>query len=102
MGSKPKMQSHSPGKIRNMRNIINHDEKCITLLHYMIPVGKGRNYSCSHEFRQIVCPLNKHRQNKQHFGKMFKIQIFGVDINNNNISCNCYVKINKISWNKEE
>ena len=42
----------------------------------MIPVGKGKNYSCSHEFRQIICPLNKHGQNKQNFGKIFKIQVF--------------------------
>ena len=84
-----------------MRNIITHDEWCIKLLHYMILVGKGKNYSCSHEFRQIICPLNKHGQNKQNFGKIFKIQVFFlIDINNNSISCNCYVKINKISWNK--
>ena len=36
-------------------------------------------------------------QNKQQFGKIiFKIQAFEVDINNNGISCNCYVKINNI------
>ena len=79
-----------------MKNIINHDEWCITLLYYMIPVGNGKKYSCSHEFRQIICPLNKHRQNKQHFGKIFKIQVFEADINNNSI------KINKPSSNKEE
>ena len=33
----------------------------------MLPVGKGKNYSHFHEFRQIICPLNKHRQNKQKF-----------------------------------
>ena len=59
-------------------------------------------YSCSHEFHQIICPLNKHRQNKQKFGKIFKIHVFEVDINTNVISCNCYVKINKMSWNKGE
>ena len=48
----------------------------------------------------IFCPLNKHRRNKHKFGKDFKIPLFEVDINNNDISCNCYVKINKISWNK--
>ena len=47
----------------------------------MLPVRKSRNYSRSYEFRQIICPLNKHSQNKQHFGKIFKIQVFEVDIN---------------------
>ena len=61
----------------------------------MLPVGKSKNYCCSYEFLQIICPLNKHSQNKQNFGKIFKIQAFEVDINNNCISCNCYVKINK-------
>ena len=55
----------------------------------MLPVGKGKNYSRFHEFRQIICPLNKHRQNSQKFGKIFKVQVFDVDINNNGISCNC-------------
>ena len=73
-----------------MRNIINHDDRCIILLQYMIQVGKGKNYSYSHEFRQIICPLNKHRQNKQNVGKIFKIKkVFEADINNNSISCNC-------------
>ena len=56
----------------------------------MLPVGKGKNYSLFHEFRPIICPFNKHRQNKQNFSKIFKIQAFEVDINNNNngISCN--------------
>ena len=61
----------------------------------MLPVDKGKNYSRFHEFRQFICPLNKHRQNKQHFGKIGKIQVFEVDISNKLISCNCYVKINK-------
>ena len=76
-----------------MRNIINHDDECIKLLHFMLPVGKVR-----------VSPdyLNKHSQNKQNFGKIFKIQAFEVDINNNSISCNCYVNINKIPWNQGE
>ena len=43
----------------------------------MIPVGRSKNYSHSFEFRQIICPLNKHRRN---FGKIFKIQLFEVDI----------------------
>ena len=30
----------------------------------------------SYEFRQIICPLNKHSQNKQHFGKIFKCSSF--------------------------
>ena len=63
----------------------------------MLPVGRSKNYSRSYEFRQIICPLNKHRQNKHNFGKIFKIQVSEVDINNNGISCNCDVKINKIS-----
>ena len=84
-----------------MRNIINQGERCITLLHVMLPVGRSKNYSHSYEFRKIICPLNKHRRNKHNFGKVFKIQLFEVDINNNNgISCNCCVKINKVSWNK--
>ena len=90
MGSKQKVQ-------RNLRNIINHGEWCITLLHVILPVGRRKNYSHSYEFRQIICPFNKHSQNKHDFGKIFKIQLFEVDINNNGISCNCYVKI---SWNK--
>ena len=67
----------------------------------MLPVGKNKNYSRSYKFRQIICPLNKHSQNMQHFGKIFRIQVFEVDINNNGISCNCYVKIN-ILLNKGE
>ena len=84
-----------------MRNIIN-DDQCIQLLHFMLPVGKSKNYCRSYEFRQIICPLNKHSQNKQKFDKIFKIQAFEVDIKNNSISSNCYVKINKIPWNKGE
>ena len=60
----------------------------------MLQVGKGKNYS---RFRQIICPLNNHRQNKQNFGKIFKIQVSEGDINNNGIFCNCFAKINKIS-----
>ena len=40
----------------------------------MLPVGKGKNYSRFHEFRQIICPLNKLRQNKQKFGKVLKLK----------------------------
>ena len=40
----------------------------------MSPVGKSKNYTRYYEFRQIICPLNKHRQNKQKFGKISKIQ----------------------------
>ena len=68
----------------------------------MLPDGKSKNYCLSYEFRHIMCPLNKHSQNKPNVGKIFKIQAFEVDINNNSISCNCYVKINKIPWNKGE
>ena len=85
-----------------MRNIIIHDEQCIKLLHFMLPVGKSKNYCRSYEFRQIICPLNKHSQNKENFGKIVKIQALEVDINNNSISCNCYVKINRIPSNKGE
>ena len=59
-----------------MRNIINHGEWCITSLHYILPAGKGKNFPRFHEFRQIICPLKNQRQNKQTFGKSFKIQIF--------------------------
>ena len=101
MGSKQKVQTHSLEKnkflLRSMRNIIiNHGEWCITLLHFMLTAGRSKNYSHTFEFRQIIGPLNKHRQNKHNFGLNFKIQFF-VDINNNDISCNCYVKVNKIS-----
>ena len=85
-----------------MRTFINNDEQYTQLLHFMLPVGESKNYCRSYEFRQIICPLNKHSQNKQNFGKIFKIQPFEVDISNNSISCNCYVKLNKISWNKRE
>ena len=54
-----------------MSNIIKHDEWGITSFHYMLPVGKGKTYSRSTEFRQVVCLLNEHRQNKQQFGKIF-------------------------------
>ena len=78
-----------------MRNIINHDDQRIKLLHFMLAAGKHKNYCSSYEFWQIICPLN----NEQNFGKIFKIQAFEVDIDDNSISCNCYVKINKIPWN---
>ena len=80
-------------KILWTRDIISPDEQCTELLHFMLPVRKSKNYCCSYELRQIICPLNKHSQNKHNFGKIFEIQAFEVDINNNNISCNCYVKI---------
>ena len=64
----------------------------------MLPVGKSKNYCRSYEFlRQIIRTLNKHSQNKQNFCKIFKIHVFEVDINNNSISCQCYVNIHKIS-----
>ena len=56
----------------------------------MLPVGKDKSYSRFHEFRQIICLLNQHRQNKQNFGTIFKIQVFEVYINNNGVSCDCY------------
>ena len=96
MGSNPKVQSQSP---RIMRHIFKHDECCITLLHYLLPVGKGKTHSCFHEFRQIICPLFTSSK-KQHFGKIFKIQVFEVHIDNDGISCNCYAKIYKSSWKK--
>ena len=68
-----------------MRNIISQSEWCITLLHVMLPVDRSKNYAHSFEFRQIVCPFNKHRRNKYNFGKIFKIQFYEVDINNNGI-----------------
>ena len=52
---------------RDLRNIINLDDQCIKLLHFMLPVGKSKNYCRSYEFRPIICPLN----NKQNFGKIF-------------------------------
>ena len=67
------------------------------LLLVILPVGRSKNYSYSYESRQIFCTFNKHSRNKHDFGKIFKIQLFEVDINNNGISCNCYVEI---SWNK--
>ena len=53
----------------------------------MLPVSKSKNCSRSYEFHQIISPLNKHSQNKQNFGKNFKIQVFEVDINKNCIFC---------------
>ena len=53
-----------------MRNIIKHDDQCIQIFYFMLPVGKSKNYCRSYEFRQIICPLNKHSQNKQSFGKI--------------------------------
>ena len=85
-----------------MRHIINHDEKCIKLLHFMFSVGKIKNYCRAYEFPQIICPLSKQSQNKQNFCMIFKIHVFEVDMNNNGISCQCHVKINKIVWNKGE
>ena len=46
----------------------------------MLPVGRSKNYSHSYEFRQIICPLDKHRRNKLNFEKIFKVQLFEVDI----------------------
>ena len=87
---------------RSIRNIINHDEWYITLLHYMSLVGKGQSCSRSHELCQIICPLNKLSQIKQNFGTIFKVQSFKVDNNNNCISYNRKVKIDNISRNKGE
>ena len=74
-------------------------ENNIWMLHniigFMLPVSKSKNYSRFHEFRQVICPLNKHKQNKQNVGKIFKIQVFEDYINNNGIFCNCYAKTNK-------
>ena len=42
----------------SLNKIINQDEWYITLWHYMLSVGKGKNYSCSNEFLQIICPLD--------------------------------------------
>ena len=67
---------------------------------YVLRWQKEKTYSHSYAFCQIICPLNKHHRNKHNFGKIFEIQRFVVDINNNGISCNCYVKINKILLNK--
>ena len=78
-----------------MRNIVNHDDQCIKLLHFMLPVGKSKNYCRSYEFHKIICPLNKHRQNKQNFCKISKIHVFETDINNNSISCNYMLKLIK-------
>ena len=61
----------------------------------MLPVSRSKNYSRSYEFHKIICPLNKRRQNKQNFGKIFKIQVFEADINNNGISCKCMLKLTK-------
>ena len=58
-----------------MRNIINHGEQCIKLLHFMLTIGENKNYCRSYEFRQIICPLNEHSQNKQKFYKIFKIRV---------------------------
>ena len=87
---------------KSSKNIINNDEWYIRLLHYMLSVGKGKNYSRSNEFCQIICPLNEQSQIKQNFGKIFKIQVFKVDNNSNGISGNRNVKIDKISRNKWE
>ena len=89
-------------RTRDMRNIISFDEQCMTLLRFMFPVGKSKNYSRSYEFRHLIYPLNKHSQNKQNFGKIYKTQAFEVDLYNNSISCNCYVKMSKIPLNKGE
>ena len=56
-----------------MRTIINHGESCITLLHVMHPVGRS------------TCKNYSHSENKTNFGKIFKIQLFEVDINNNGL-----------------
>ena len=62
----------------------------------MLPAGRSKTYSRSYEFHKMICPLNKHRQNKQNLGKIFKIQVFEVDINNNGISCiNCMLQLIK-------
>ena len=80
---------HRCKRIHQEKSLNKRHDQCIKLLHLMLPFGKSKNYCRSYEFRQIICPLNKHSQNKQIFGKFFKIQAFEVDINNNSISCNC-------------
>ena len=59
----------------------------------MLQVGRSKNYSHSYEFRLIIGPLNKHRRNKHNFGKIFKIQLFEVDINNNGNSIIVMLKL---------
>ena len=66
----------------------------------MVPAGKSKIYCRSYEFCRIICPLNKQSKHKQNVGRNFKIQAFEVDINKYSISCNRYVEINKILWNK--
>ena len=65
----------------NMRNIINHDEQCIKLLHFMLPVGKSKNYCRSYEFCQIICPLNN-KSKQANVCKIFEFHLFKVVINN--------------------
>ena len=89
MGSKQKVPTHSPEKFfeqETWETLSVIDDQCIKLLQFMLPVGNNKNYCRSYEFHQIICPLNKHSQNRQNFGKNFKIKAFEVDINNNSIS----------------
>ena len=41
------------------------------LLHFMLPVGKSKNYCHSYEFRQIICPLNKPKVRCTSWAKQF-------------------------------
>ena len=71
MGSKQKVQTHSPGTFFK-HETLSIDEQCISLLHFMLPVGISKNYCRSYEFRQIICHLNKHSQNKHIFVRFSK------------------------------
>ena len=41
---------------------------------FMLPTGRSKNYSRSYEFRQIIGPLNEHRQNKQILVRFLKFE----------------------------
>ena len=41
----------------------------------MLPVGKSKNYCRSYEYRQIICSLNKHSQNKQNLVTFLKFKL---------------------------
>ena len=92
MGSKPKVLSHHEENIFKqevcMRIIINRDEK--------ITVGKGMNYSRFHDF----LPDYIHFEYKHSSVEIFQIQVFGVGINSNGISCNLNGQMDNSIWNK--
>ena len=84
-----------------MGTIINHAEQCIEILHFILPVGKSKNYCRSYEFRQIICPLNKHSQNKHNLVRFLEFKLLKLISTTTVFIVIITIEINKIPWNNE-